>query len=639
MKSTRQIYSLSRSARSYIFGSQHLAPLLCRSYAAAAPATTPKKKSVDKKPAESDSFAFNLFRGKVALSQVLPYPVKLEGEMQEHVQMIVQPAEKFFSEINDAMANDANEAVSPESIEHLKNLGAFGMLVPEEYEGAGLGNLGYARMSQIIGENDLGLGIFVGAHQSIGYKGILLYGTKEQKEKYLPDVATGRKYAAFCLTEPSSGSDASSIRCRAVPAADGTHWVLNGSKIWISNGGIAEVMTVFAQTPVKDPATGQTKDKITAFVVERGFGGVRNGPPEKKMGIKASNTAEVFFEDCKIPNENVLGEVGQGFKVAMNILNNGRFGMATTLAGTMKHCIGKAVDHATNRTQFGSKIHTYGAIQEKLARMCMLQYVTETMGYLLAANMDRGVLDYQVEAAISKIFASEAAWNVTDDAIQILGGMGYMKECGLERVMRDLRIFRIFEGTNDILRLFVALTGMQFAGGHLRELQKALQNPASNFGLLLGETAKRAGKYVGLASVDGTLSANVHPNLAKPAQLASMSIQAFGYSVEEMLVRHGKNIVDQQFLLWRVADAAIDIYGMVATIARASRSLDANSSSAVMEENIVKLWCNIASERVQRNLNVLKSAKDAENFSIMSQISQEVCELKGIPASRNPLGF
>lgn len=178
------------------------------------------------------------------------------------------------------------------------------------------------------------------------------------------------------------------------------------------------------------------------------------------MGIKCSNTAEVYFEDVRIPNENVLGQVGDGFKVAMNILNAGRFGMAAALSGTMKFAIKKAIEHANNRNQFGRTIIHYGAIQEKLARMAMLQYVTESMAYMLSANMDKGSLEFQIEAAISKVFGSESAWAVTDEAIQILGGMGYMRDCGLERVIRDLRIFRIFEGTNDILRLFVALTGM-----------------------------------------------------------------------------------------------------------------------------------------------------------------------------------
>lgn len=178
------------------------------------------------------------------------------------------------------------------------------------------------------------------------------------------------------------------------------------------------------------------------------------------MGIKCSNTVEVYFEDVKIPVENVLGGVGNGFKVSMNILNAGRFGMSAALSGTMKYAIKKAVDHANNRDQFGKLIVNYGTIQEKLARMAMLQYVTESMAYMLSANMDKGSKEYQLEAAISKVYGSEAVWYVTDEAIQIMGGMGFMKASGIERVMRDIRIFRIFEGTNDILRLFIALTGM-----------------------------------------------------------------------------------------------------------------------------------------------------------------------------------
>merc|ERR1711997_192936 len=315
---------------------------------------------------------------------------------------------------------------------------------------------------------------------------------------------------AFALTEPSSGSDANSIKTRAELSPDGKHYILNGSKIWISNGGIAEVFTVFAKTPVVDPKSGETVEKVSAFIVERAFGGVSHGPPEKKMGIKCSNTAEVYFEDVPIPVENVLGGIGNGFKVAMQILNNGRFGMAAALSGTMRAGIKKAVEHATQRNQFGSRIDSYGAIQEKIARMSMLHYATESMAYMVSGIMDNKHTDYQLEAAISKVFASESAWFVTDEAIQILGGMGYMKDCGIEKVMRDLRIFRIFEGTNDILRLFVALTGIQYAGGHLRELQKAVQDPISNFGVVLGEVSKRSKSSLGLGGAN-PLAELVHP--------------------------------------------------------------------------------------------------------------------------------
>merc|ERR1712088_990617 len=302
------------------------------------------------------------------------------------------------------------------------------------------------------------------------------------------------------------------IKTRADLSPDGKHWILNGAKIWISNGGIAEIFTVFAKTPVPDEKSGEMVEKVSAFIVERKFGGVSHGPPENKMGIKCSNTAEVYFENTPIPVENVIGKPGEGFKVAMQILNNGRFGMAASLSGTQRKVIKKAISHASQRNQFGGRIDSYGAIQEKIARMSMAHYATESIAYLVSGIMDKGYQDYQLEAAISKVFASEAAWFVTDEAIQVLGGMGYMRDCGLEKIMRDLRIFRIFEGTNDILRLFVALTGIQYAGGHLRELQKAISNPIGNFGVVLGEVTKRGKGAIGLGS-GLSLADKVHPTL------------------------------------------------------------------------------------------------------------------------------
>jgi very long chain acyl-CoA dehydrogenase len=240
--------------------------------------------------------------------------------------VIIKIILKFFQEKNDALKNDANEKIPEEILQGLKDLGAFGLQVPVELGGLGLNNTQYARLCEIVGTHDLGIGITIGAHQSIGFKGILIAGNPEQKQKYLPKLATGENVAAFALTEPIAGSDAAGIKSRAEPSSDGKHWILNGSKIWISNGGFADVFTVFAKTPVKDEVTGELKDKVTAFIVERKFGGITNSPPEKKMGIKCSNTAAVYFDNVKIPSENVLGGVGNGFKVAMNILNAGRFG-------------------------------------------------------------------------------------------------------------------------------------------------------------------------------------------------------------------------------------------------------------------------------------------------------------------------
>ncbi|XP_054609444.1 very long-chain specific acyl-CoA dehydrogenase, mitochondrial [Dunckerocampus dactyliophorus] len=594
---------------------------------------------VDKKTAaaESKSFAVNIFKGQIATSQVFPFPSVLNEEQEQFLRELVGPVCKFFEEVNDSAKNDALEKVEDHTMQGLKEMGAFGLQVPADLGGLGLTNTQYARLVEIVGTHDLGVGITLGAHQSIGFKGILLFGNAAQKEKYLPKLASGEHIAAFCLTEPASGSDAASIKTTAVQSPCGQYFTLNGSKIWISNGGLAEIFTVFAKTPIKDPKTGQMKDKITAFVVEKSFGGVTHGPPEKKMGIKASNTAEVYFDNVRVPADCVLGEIGGGFKVAMNILNNGRFGMAAALSGTMKGAINKAVDHATNRTQFGNKIHTYGTIQEKLARMTMLQYVTESLAYMISGNMDSGATEFQIEAAISKIFASEAAWTVTDECIQVMGGMGYMKDSGVERVMRDLRIFRIFEGTNDILRLFVALNGFQNAGNQLKSLQKAIKNPLGNAGLLAGELTKRAKRKAGM-STGLTLQGTVHPELAHSGELAVKAIEQFGMVIEELLIKHGKKIIDEQFVLQRVADCAIDIYTMVVVLARASRSLSQGHPSAQHEKVLCETWCVEAHDRLMRDIKALRSNQSRHLFKNLRAISTAVVENGGTVAP-HPLGF
>ncbi|XP_077268424.1 very long-chain specific acyl-CoA dehydrogenase, mitochondrial-like isoform X1 [Temnothorax americanus] len=595
---------------------------------------TSKRENVAAK--ESQSFTMNIFRGQLQLSQVCPFPEPMTQEQTDTLKMLVDPVEKFYEEVNDAAKNDQNAYVDEKIAAALWDLGGFGLQVPIEFGGLGLTNTQYARIVEICGYHDLGLAITLGAHQSIGFKGILLYGTPEQKAKYLPQVTNG-KYAAFCLTEPSSGSDASSIRTRAIKSDDGSHYVLNGSKIWISNGGIADIMTVFAQMPIKDPKTGETKDKVTAFIVERGFGGITSGPPEKKMGIKCSNTAAIFFEDVKIPAENVLGKEGEGFKVAMNILNNGRFGMSAALSGTMRYCITKAVNHATQRVQFGRTLDNYGTIQEKLGRMSMLHYVTESLAYMISGNMDSGSQDYHLEAAISKCFGSESAWWVCNEAIQTLGGMGFMTETGLERVMRDLRIFPIFEGTNDILRLFVSLTGIQYAGSHLKELQKAFQNPTANLGLIVEEAAKRATRAIGLKSPP-TFGNLVHPKLTESAALCSKSVESFGQVIESCLIKYGRGIVDEQFILNRITQAAFDTYTMAVVLSRTTVSLNKNLPSAEHELLMTQTWCAEASNRAAYNLQQVSSSKQLDIFSKLSKISKNVCEVGGCVQS-NPLGF
>ncbi|XP_034363503.1 very long-chain specific acyl-CoA dehydrogenase, mitochondrial [Arvicanthis niloticus] len=642
----RQLLRLgARSSRSTVLQTQPRPTSAQRLYATEAtqavldkPETLSSDASTREKPAraESKSFAVGMFKGQLNTDQVFPYPSVLNEEQTQFLKELVGPMARFFEEVNDPAKNDSLEKVEDDTLQGLKELGAFGLQVPSELGGLGLTNTQYARLAEIVGMHDLGVSVTLGAHQSIGFKGILLYGTKAQKEKYLPRVASGEALAAFCLTEPSSGSDAASIRSSAVPSPCGKYYTLNGTKIWISNGGLADIFTVFAKTPIKDAATGAVKEKITAFVVERSFGGVTHGLPEKKMGIKASNTSEVYFDGVKVPSENVLGEVGDGFKVAVNILNNGRFGMAATLAGTMKAIIAKAVDHATNRTQFGDKIHNFGMIQEKLARMAILQYVTESMAYMLSANMDQGFKDFQIEAAISKIFGSEAAWKVTDECIQIMGGMGFMKEPGVERVLRDIRIFRIFEGANDILRLFVALQGCMDKGKELTGLGNALKNPLGNVGLLMGEAGKQLRRRAGIGS-GLSLSGIVHPELSRSGELAVQALDQFATVVEAKLMKHKKGIVNEQFLLQRLADGAIDLYAMVVVLSRASRSLSEGYPTAQHEKMLCDSWCIEAATRIQENMASLQSSpQQQELFRNFKSISKAMVENGGLVTS-NPL--
>eukprot|EP00128_Syssomonas_multiformis_P011768 Colp12_sorted_trinity150504_noHs@23111 len=318
--------------------------------------------------AEKVSFVKGLFFGEVN-KRAFPYPDTLDDESRETLKMLVEPVQKFFESGVDSKKIDETKEIPEAVLNELRSLGLFGLQIPQDNGGLGLSNTGYARVCEEF--TDASLAVTLMAHQSIGLKGILLSGNDEQKAKYLPKLASGEHMAAFALTEPGSGSDAASIKTRAELSPDGKHWILNGSKIWISNGGWADVFTVFAQTPIDG------KDKITAFIVERNFGGITNGPPEDKLGIRGSNTCAVFFDNTPVPVENVLLKPGDGFKVAMNILNNGRFGLGAGSGGMLKRVIGMASEHATTRKQFGQTLSSFGVIKEKFGRLAVDAYAIE----------------------------------------------------------------------------------------------------------------------------------------------------------------------------------------------------------------------------------------------------------------------
>uniref|UniRef100_A0A8C6YZE3 Complex I assembly factor ACAD9, mitochondrial n=2 Tax=Nothoprocta perdicaria TaxID=30464 RepID=A0A8C6YZE3_NOTPE len=524
--------------------------------------------------------------------EVFPYP-EVKNEELEEMKQFVQPIEKFFREEVDSQKIDREGKIPPETLKGLKELGLFGMQIPEEYGGLGLSHIMYARLGEVICL-DGSIAVTLAAHQAIGLKGILIAGTKEQKVKYLPKLASGEHIAAFCLTEPGSGSDAASIQTRATLSEDGKYFLLNGSKVWISNGGLASIFTVFARTEFVDK-DGARKDKITAFIVERDFGGVTSGKPEDKLGIRGSNTCEVHFENTKVPIENVIGEIGGGFKVAMNILNSGRFSMGSASAGVIKKLIEMTAEYACTRKQFNKRLSEFGLIQEKFSLMAVQAYVMESMAYLTASMMDRpGLPDCSVEAAMVKVFSSEGAWKCVSEALQILGGLGYMKDYPYERYLRDCRILLIFEGTNEILRLYIALTGMQYAGKILTEKIKEIKK--GNVGVALGEIFGRFQDTMGRKVDYGLVGEHgvVHPSLQASGKKLEENIHYFGTTVKGLLSRFGKTIVDEQLILKKVADIVINLYAMTAAISRASRSISIGLRNHDHEVLLTNIFCTEA---------------------------------------------
>jgi acyl-CoA dehydrogenase family protein 9 len=558
------------------------------------------------------SFARHLFFGEIAEEQVFPFPDALDDEQRETLGELMVPLDRFLRErIEDGKINH-DTLLGKDLLEELAQMGLFGLQVPAEFDGLGLSNTGYARLFERIAASDASIAVTLGAHQSIGLKGILLFGTPEQKQKYLPALARGEQAAAFCLTEPTAGSDAASIRTRAKLNPAGTHWLLEGSKMWITNGGFAEVFTVFAQTEVEG------KDRITAFIVERAFGNLTNGPEEHKLGIKGSSTTTLHFDGCPVPVENVLGEVGGGFKIAMTILNNGRFGLAAGCVGGAKRLIGMAARYANERTQFGKPLREFGLIKKKFADLALLTYASESMTYLTCGLMDRGGRDYAIEAAMSKVFASEAMWRVANETLQVMGGLGYSREYPFERFLRDSRINMIFEGTNEILRLFIALSGIQAPGEYLRELKTALSDPLENYGLLLSELVDRVRSRVVTDKLD-----RAHPKLKRAAVQVEDKASAFGQAVDMLLRRFGKSIIDEQLLLLRIADIAIDLYAMIAVVARATTALERSRPNAEHEALLASSFCDEADRRIRRRLRALEMGRkngDVQLVEIADQL-------------------
>ncbi|BCJ87639.1 acyl-CoA dehydrogenase [Effusibacillus dendaii] len=349
-----------------------------------------------------------------------------------------------------AALRDEEERFDRSIFDKMAKIGLTGIPWPEEYGGAGLDFVSYVIAIEELSRIDSSIGVTLSAHISLASWPIYKFGTEEQKQKYLRPLAEGRKIGAYCLTEPGSGSDAGGMRTTAVLSEDGKHYILNGSKIFITNGGEADIYVVFAATDRSQKTRG-----ITAFIVEKDFPGFQVGKKEKKMGIKSSPTTEIIFDNCKVPVENRLGDEGFGFKVAMMTLDGGRNGIAAQGLGIAQGALDLALDYAKQREQFGKSISTFQAIQFKLADMATQIEAARLLTYQ-AAWLESNGLPYGKASAMAKLFAGDIAMDVTTEAVQIFGGYGYTREYPIERFMRDAKITQIYEGTNEIQRVVVS---------------------------------------------------------------------------------------------------------------------------------------------------------------------------------------
>ena len=386
----------------------------------------------------------------------------MEYELPEDIQMLRQAIREFAQKEIAPIAReiDEEERVPFATLKKAGELGFLGIPFPEQYGGIESGIVGYCVLLEEINRKCASHGTIIGAHVQLCATSILMAGTEEQKDKYLRPLIAGETWGAWALTEPNAGSDAAHIRTTAKQVGD--EWVLNGSKMWITNGSFADVLVVFAVT---DPEKGPRG--ITAFIVEKDFPGFKVGKVEPKMGLKASHTASLFFGDCRVPAANVLGQVGQGYGVAMQTLDIGRCGLGASCLGTAKEAYDLSVQYAIDRQQFGRSLADFQAIQFKLADMLVKIYTMEQIVYDCAKKVDRGE-PARIESSIVKLYCTDAVSQIIDDAIQIHGGMGFSRELPLERMYRDARVFRIYEGTNEIQRYVIASEILKKAGHKIR---------------------------------------------------------------------------------------------------------------------------------------------------------------------------
>jgi acyl-CoA dehydrogenase family member 9 len=568
------------------------------------------REAIPKRPepdAEQDvsSFAKALFLGEIHEELVFPWPRPDPGE-RERIRDLNSRLRSYCEANYDPRRVEEERWIPDQTLRELGEIGVMGLYVDERYGGQGLSQTGYARVFETIGEIDATLAIVLGVHQSIGYKGISLFGSDEQKERFLPDLAAGRNLAAFALTEPGAGSDAYEIQSRAVLQGDGS-WILNGEKRYIGNGSRADVITTFARCEVDG------KDRHIALILEKGMAGLEIGERYDTMGLRGNDLRRLYFKDVRVPAENVLGEPGQGFRIAMQILNNGRIGLGTGSVGATKKLLDLTIDHVKERKQFGQPLADFELVQDKVGWMVSYLFGLEAMTYMTCGLVDAGVPDYSLESAICKVAGTEFLWYAANRSLQLAGGQGYLRSEPWEKVVRDIRIFPIFEGANDVLRAFIALGGIKPVGEKLEGLGDiGLGDPIGSIGVLIDYVTDRAKREVTPDRIG-----MAHDDLSDHADAVSAQVKRLAGATEKLLREHKGEIVQRQFQQKRLADAVADIFAQVSVLSRVTAIFEDQGVEASGQERfIADTFCSRAGARVESNFEQIESNDDERMTSI-----------------------
>ncbi len=541
--------------------------------------------------ATKPSLLRGLFAGDIADELLFPYPAPLDQRRPDEAETV----RRLVDALNGMVANgsidsrvfDEQEAIPEPVIRAFADAGLLSLTIPREFGGLGLSASAYARVFGAVAAIDPSLAVLIGVHCGLGGKALVLFGSDALKARYLPSLARGETLAAYALTEPETGSDAQNIVTQARRAPDDRGWLLNGRKHWIGNGHRAGVIATFAQTPVL--RDGTTVMRPTAFIIRPDMPGFRLDGTVRKLGIRGSTQAELVFTDLYVPDDHVLGEVGKGFRVAVHALNAGRLSLASGCTSACKRLLGEYTRYAEARTQFGGPLASFEITQRKMATMAAETYAADAMVGALAAALDGDDVDASLEAACVKIFASELVWRSADELVQLAGGRGFVKPWPYERYLRDARINRIFEGANEILRLFVGLNGIQDPAEDLKELASALRNPIQNWVLVSEYAVDRVRSALGRRD---RLAIALHASLASHAGFVEKHVAELAVATQKLIVRHKQGILHRQLVVERLADMAIELYARLTTISRTQRLIETSGADQCAREiALTELFC------------------------------------------------